>query len=135
MINTDPLITEDEIRTVRANAKTITREEALRGPPVKVKLQSLISDLQNLHALRGPLVKVTPLILASGYKVSMTLDDAGTGRVIEHVSVYYPSGRTDPADAEIIARAVLGEGYMVLGDGTLLKENKHFIKIKKREEK
>lgn len=105
---TDTLITEAEIKILRVNAKTITLEDALRGPRVKV----------------------TPLILASGYKVSMSLNDAGTGRVIEHVSVYNPSGRrTDPADAEIIAAAVLGEGYSVLGDGELLKENKHFIKI------
>jgi len=107
---TDNLITEAEIKTVRANAKTITFEDALRGPRIEVK----------------------PLIIASGYKVSMTLDAAGTGMVIEHVSVYNPSGRTDPADAEIIAKAVLGEGYMVWGDGELLKENKHFMKIKKQ---
>lgn len=108
MISTDPLITEAEIKTVRANAKTVTFEDAIKGTRIEVK----------------------PLILASGYKVSMTLNDAGTGRVIEHVSVYNPSGRTDPADAEIIAKAVLGEGYTVWGDGELLKENKHFIKIK-----
>ena len=105
---TGPLITEDEIKIVRANAKTITLEEALRGPRIEVK----------------------PLIIASGYKVSMTMNDSGTNRIIEHVSVYNSSGRTDPADAEIIAKAVLGEGYMVWGDGELLKENKHFIKFK-----
>ncbi len=110
MISTDTLITEAEIETLRANAKTITLEDALRGRRVEVK----------------------PLILASGYEAIMTMNDAGTGRVIEHVSVYDRSGRTDPADAERIARAVLGEGYRVWGDGKLLKENKHFIKIKQQ---
>lgn len=105
---TDTLITDAEIKTLRTNAKTITLEGALSGQTIKVK----------------------PLILASGYKVSMTMNDGGTGRVIEHVSVYDQAGRTDPADAEIIAKAVLGERYMVWGDGELLKENKHFIKIK-----
>jgi len=109
MNSTDTLITEAEIKTLRANAKTITLEVALRG-----------------H-----IVKVNPLILASRYKVSMTVNDVGTGRVMEHVSVYDPSGMTDPADAERIAVAVLGEGYTVWGGGELLKENKHFIKIKK----
>ena len=112
---TDNLITEAEIKTVRANAKTISFKDALKGSRIEVK----------------------PLIIASGYKVSMSMDAAGTGRVIEHVSVYDPSGRTDPADAERIAAAVLGEGYRVWGDGELLRENKHFIKIKiqQREEK
>ena len=105
---TDYLITEAEIKTVRANAKTISFKDALKGSLIEVK----------------------PLIIASGYKVSMTLNDADTNRIIEHVSVYNPSGRTDPADAERIAAAVLGEGYILWGDGERLKENKHFIKIK-----
>lgn len=110
MISTETLITEAEIRKLRANAKTITFEDALRGRRVKVQ----------------------PLILASGYKVSMTLDSVGMGRVMDHVSVYDPAGRrTDPADAERIALAVLGEGYTVWGDGELLKENQHFIKPEK----
>lgn len=113
MISTDTLITEAEIRTVRANAKTITFEDAIKGTRIEVK----------------------PLILASGYKVSMTMNDAGTGRIMEHVSVYDRSGRTDPADAERIAAAVLGEGYILWGDGELLNENKHFIKIKIQEVK
>lgn len=112
MISTDTLITEAEIKTLRENAKTITLEDALRGPRVKV----------------------TPQILASGYKVSLTMNDPGTGRIIEHVSIYDPAGRTDPADAERIAKAVLGEGYILFWDGELLKENKHFIKIEKQQQ-
>ncbi len=104
-MSTDDLITEAEIKTLRANAKTV------RG---------------------GDIVYVKPLELASGYRVSMTNDDAGTGRTFEHVSVYNPSGRTDPADAERIARAVLGEGYSLFGGGVILTENKHFIKIKEQ---
>jgi len=53
MNSTDTLITKAEIKTVRANAKTITLE----------------------MVLRGHIVKVNPLILASGYKVSMTVND------------------------------------------------------------
>ena len=115
----DVLITDAEIKTLRAGAVTITMEDALKA----------------LHVI-GKRKFVKPLVLASGFKVSMSVNDLGTGRRAEHVSVYNRAGRTDPADAERIASAVLGEGYMVWGDGELLEENKHFIKLiqKKQQE-
>lgn len=102
------LITPEEIKTLRDGAKTIT-------------YQTLIDALA-----KGKVVPVVPLKLKSGYQISMTLDKIPPFTA-EHISVYNPDGRTDPADAEIIARAVIGE--CTAREGMININNIHFIKI------
>ena len=86
-MSSDNLITPEEIKTLRAGAKTITPEIVMEA----------VSE-----------IPVTPLMLNSGYKVSMTIDMLD-GRTAEHLSVSKTDGNTDPVDAEIIAKAVIGE--------------------------
>lgn len=51
---------------------------------------------------------------------------------MEHLSVNNPNGVTDPAEAEHIAKEILGEGYFALGSMNL-KNVLHFMKPVKKE--
>ena len=104
----DNLITLEEIKMLRAGAKTITPEMVMEA------------------LAEGKVVPVVPLHLKSGYMVSMTFDKLDS-RTAEHVSVS-GGGRTDPADAEIIARAVIGDMYIMMGSA-FNRNVIHFIKI------
>jgi hypothetical protein len=57
----------------------------------------------------------------------MTVDDIIEGMPFEHISVSRKNGNTDPADAEIIAKAILGEGYG-FGRNMFYKNTIHFMK-------
>ena len=105
----DNLITPEEIKMLRAGAKTITLE----------RMMGAVAE--------GKIIPVLPITLKSGYKVSMTFDKLD-GRTAEHLSVS-GGGRTDPADAEVIARAVIGDGWTMMKGRALNKNVIHFIKI------
>lgn len=102
------LITPEETKTLRDGAKTITPEMVMGA------------------VSKREVVSVVPLKLKSGYLVSMTFDKLD-GRTAEHVSVSNPDSRTDPADAEIIATAIIGDRYSIT-QGRINKNNIHFIK-------
>jgi len=105
----DNLITPEEIETLRAGAKTITLE----------RMMEAIAE--------GKVVPVVPLHLKSGYMVSMTFDKLD-GRTAERLSVSKQEGRTDPADAENIAKTVIGDMYIMMGSA-FNRNVIHFIKI------
>ena len=98
-MSSDNLITPEEIKTLRASAKTITRKT---------------------------IIPITPVKLNSGYFVSMTIDMLND-MTVEHVSVSRGGGHTDPADAEIIVKAVIGK--CELWGSMFNKDVIHFIKI------
>lgn len=84
------LISTEEIRALKANACTIT--------------------LQDAREMRIKIIK--PMDLKSGYGVSYSLVESPEGRAaVELLSVGSRSGEPDPADCERIAMAVLVEGY------------------------
>ncbi len=59
--------------------------------------------------------------------ISMTIDKLD-GRTAEHISISKQEGRTDPADAEVIAKTVIGDGWAM--NGSAFNRNViHFIKI------
>ncbi|MFH0904495.1 MAG: hypothetical protein V1854_04825 [Methanobacteriota archaeon] len=105
----DNLITPEEIKTLRAGAKPITLERMMGA------------------MAEGKIIPVIPITLNSGYMISMTIDKLD-GRTAEHISISKQEGRTDPADAEVIARAVIGEGWIMKGSA-FNRNVIHFIKI------
>lgn len=87
------LILPEEIKALRACAKTITMKEGLR------------------LTMQQGFVPIIPRPLISGFGVSMMIIDASEKNPIELVSVTYKGKKPDPADADHIALAVLGKGY------------------------
>jgi hypothetical protein len=101
------LITLEEIKTLRAGAITITLK--------------MVMD----YVVERKVIPVIPIILKSGYCVSMTIDML-RGRAVEHISISRMGEITDPADAEIIAKAVVGECAI---QGSMFNKNViHFLK-------
>ncbi len=106
----DNLITLEEIKTLRAGAKTITPEMVIDA------------------VAEGNIIPVVPIELKSGYRASMTIDKLD-GRTAEHLSISKKGdGSTDPADAEIIASAVIGDGWIMKGSA-FNRNVIHFIEI------
>lgn len=100
------LINEDEVKCIRDSAVILNLHNVIFGDTI-------------------PVPKF--IVLLSGYGVGMSVDEYPTGEKVEHLSVSNYRGMTDPADAEIIARAVFGSGYKVLG--VIFSENTlHFMK-------
>lgn len=108
-MSNDNLITPEEIKTLRAGAKTITPEMVMEA------------------VAEGKIIPIVPIKLNIGYLASMTIDKLD-GRTAEHLSISRQEGRTDPADAEIIAKSVIGEGWIMKGSA-LNRNVIHFIKI------
>ncbi len=106
--NQSALITGEEIKALRARAKKITTKDALRA------------------SLEGRFVLVIPMDLKSGYCVSYTIIENPPSSQLEVFSVGANGKPVDPADAELLAKAVLGE-YHVLGN-LLSKGMTHFMK-------
>jgi hypothetical protein len=52
---------------------------------------------------------------------------------VHHVSVLNPKGVTDPAEAEHIAKDILGDGYQFITQGELVPNNLHFMKMVTKE--
>lgn len=78
------------------------------------------------YVVKKEVIPVIPIKLNSGHSVSMTIDML-KGRAVEHISVSKCGETTDPADAEIIAKAVIGECAM---RGSMFNKNViHFLKI------
>jgi len=100
------MLTEDEIKSIKGNAVTIIVTEVLKG---KVK----------------PVPHTT---ISNGYRVSMSVTALREYLEIHHVSVMNPKGATDPAEAEHIAKDILGEGYQFITQGELVPNNLHFMK-------
>lgn len=87
------LITEDEVKKLKESPKTITLVETLEGRKIPTP----------------------PLTLRSGYLATYTIQDARPfGRRIELLSVFRDPV-PDPADAEHIAKAILGTGFKLFG--------------------
>ncbi len=90
----DELITDDEIKKVRKSA--------------------IITDFHKI--LTGKEIPVPERItLESGYTIGMSIDEYPTGGTVEHLSVSRLGRKPDAADSEIIAKAVLGDGYRYIG--------------------
>lgn len=104
----DNLITPEEIKMLRAGAITITPEMVME------------------YVVARKVVPVIPIILRSGYFVSMTIDML-KGRAVEHISISKIGEITDPADAEIIAKAVISD---CTTKGSMFNKNViHFLKF------
>ena len=101
------MLTEDEIKTIKGNAVTIIVTEVLEG---KVK----------------PVPRTT---ISNGYTVGMSITLLRESLEIRHISVLNPEGVTDPAEAEHIAKDILGEGYQFITQGELVPNNLHFMKV------
>ncbi|MFA4935632.1 MAG: hypothetical protein WC568_07330 [Candidatus Methanoperedens sp.] len=104
------LITSDEIKTLRDGAVVITLEmcDAIK------------------HGKTSQIL-AKPIHLKSGYLAQMTMDTVDN-KIIEHLSVSKQYSKTDPADAEIIANAVLGVGWSIM-PSMLDKNILHFLKF------
>lgn len=100
------LISGEEIRALKANACTITLQDAKE---MRMKI-------------------IIPMDLKSGYGVSYSLVEGPAE--VEVLSVGSRSGEPDPADCERIALAVLGEGY-ISADNLFMGNMVHFVKRKK----
>lgn len=108
------LITEEEIRKIRADGQTID--------PLEVMEKRIM-----------PIAR--PTMLASGYKVAMSFDLLHPNMPpFEHISISNSKGTPDPADAEHIAKAILGNGYIRLGPAYSPKVT-HFVKAENKEQK
>lgn len=101
------MLTEDEIKKIKEKAVTITLKDVFAK---KVK-------------------PVNPTTVSNGYKVSMSIDVLRDYLDVHHVSVMNPNGVTDPAEAEHIAKDILGEGYQFMAPGELVPNNLHFMKV------
>ncbi len=105
------MLTQDDIKKVRDSAKTITIEDGLAGRIKPVK----------------------PVDLSNGYRAGMTINIMiPPNSPMEHLSVHNPKGTTDTAEAEHIAKDILGEGYFALGPMNF-KNVLHFMKPIKKE--
>lgn len=107
ILKAEGLITSKEIEQLRARAKRITMQDALR------------------ETMEGNAF-VKPINLSSGYYVSYTIIDNSPQPQIEVFSVGARGKTVDPADAERLARAVLGE-HQPLGN-LRSKDMTHFMK-------
>lgn len=87
------LITQKEIDEIKSKAMTI-------------------DVLQQVKEKR--VVVVRPHWLGNGYGISFTIDIMPGLPPVNHLSVGHKNGNPDPADAECIAKEMLGD-YVVLG--------------------
>ena len=101
------MLTESEIKKIKEKAITITLKDVFAK---KVK-------------------PVNPTTVSNGYRVSMSIEALRDYLDVHHVSVMNPKGVTDPAEAEHIAKDILGEGYKFMAPGELVPNNLHFIKM------
>lgn len=101
------MLTEPELKKIKENTVIITLKDALN---LKIK-------------------PINPTTVSNGYKVSMSIEALRDYLEVHHVSVMNPKGVTDPAEAEHIAKEILGEGYEFIAHGELVPNNLHFMKV------
>jgi hypothetical protein len=95
-IMSQDLITQEEIDHIKANAITIDPISVING------------------GKSFPLI-IKPYYIKSGYGISYSIDILPDFPPINHLSVGHMNGNPDPADAEQIAKRILGSAYIVLG--------------------
>lgn len=117
-IKGNDLITAGEIKTLRTNAQ----ERIFK-----------VTSIQDIIQTTPEKVIVIPTPLKSAYCASLSMIEADKGKKIEILSVG-SSGVPDAADAESIAKAVLGTDYKYLGHFSR-EDMVHFISVKTQEEK
>ena len=101
------MLTEPELKKIKENTVIITLKDALN---LKIK-------------------PINPTTVSNGYKVSMSIEVLRDYLEVHHVSVMNPKGVTDPAEAEHIAKEILGEEYRFMAPGELVPNNLHFMKV------
>lgn len=90
----------------------ITPEEV-----AKVKAHAITFDPVKLIREHKPLpLPIKPYNLKSGYSTSYSIDILLGIPPVHHVSVWHKDGKTDPADAELIAAKILGAVYISFGE-------------------
>ena len=105
------MLTEDEIKNIKGNAVTIIMKDAIKGKAKPVPFTTI----------------------SNGYRVSMSITALREYIEVHHVSIMNPKGATDPAEAEHIAKDILGEGYQFVMHGELVHNNLHFMKMVPKE--
>jgi len=101
------MLTEAELKKIKENTVIITLKDALE---MKIK-------------------PINPTTVSNGYRVSMSIEVLRDYLEVHHVSVMNPKGVTDPAEAEHIAKEILGEGYQCIAPGEIVPNNLHFMKV------
>lgn len=104
------MLTEDEIKKIKDCATILTPEDII----------------QTIAA--GKIKVIEPTRLDNGYTVGYSITYMRTNLDIHHISVSNSKGTTDPAEAEHIARDILGKGYKSIGPMNL-KNVLHFRKL------
>jgi hypothetical protein len=99
---------------------------------VHIRRNATLMDIPK-HMREGTMPPMPPSRpLKSSYSVIMTIDIYPGTSEIEHVSVVGKKD-TDPAEAEIIAKAILGDDYIVMGIMNNGSTNNHFAKVSKKD--
>lgn len=104
------MLSEDEIKKVKDGIVILTIEEIL---------QTLAT---------GKIKIINPTMLNNGYVVGYSIEHIRPDLIIHHISVSNTKGLADPADAEHIARDILGKEYKSIGPMNL-KNVLHFMKF------
>jgi hypothetical protein len=103
-------------------------EETMSSLITKKEIDEIKSKAMTIDVLKmvneKRIIIVKPHWLENGYGISFTIDIMPGLPPINHISVGHRNGTPDPADAEHIAREMLGD-YVVLGT-MYLKDNIHF---------
>lgn len=98
---------------------------------VHIRRNATLMDIPK-HMREGTMSPISPSRpLRSGYSVIMSIDIYPGTSEIEHVSVVGKKD-TDPAEAEIIAKAILGDDYIVMGIMNNESTNTHFAKFRRK---
>ena len=104
------MLTEEEIKKIKDGVVIITVDDA-------IKIMTT-----------GKIKVIKPALLNNGYMVGYSIEKLRSSLHIHHISVSNSKGKTDPADAEYIARDILGKEYQSMGPMNL-KNVFHFTKI------
>ena len=103
------LITEDEIKKIKKNAKHVSSK--------------------NIIGKKIPII--TPVQLKSGYLVGFSIDEIRQDLKLEHLSISRKGlSVSDPADEEQIVETILGVGYTCVGT-MHVKGVTHYMKLMK----
>lgn len=80
----------------------------------EIKAKAITMDILELMKTRKTVI-TNPTWLSNGYGVSYSIDTMPGIPPVHHVSIGHRNRNPDPAEAECIAKEMLGE-YVVLGD-------------------